>query len=1054
MKKKLLKRNVLKVLLLCFVLLNKGSFAQFVTVWKTDNAGTSASNQITIPTNTSYTYSYTVNWGDASSNTYVVNTPPTHTYATPGTYTVSITGDFPCIKFAYGGDRLKLLSIDNWGIGTWKSFNNGFNGCSNVVGTFTASPILGAAADLSYMFAACSVFNTNISNWNVSTVINMSGMFSQATAFNQPIGAWNVGAVTNMFAMFYQATAFNQPIGTWNVGAVTDMRHIFNQAIAFNQPIGSWNVSAVTNMSFMFSQSSTFNQPIGIWNVGAVTDMSFMFNQSSAFNQSISTWNVVAVTNMSGMFKQAIAFNQTIGAWNVGAVTNMSQMFVNATAFNQPIGAWNVGAVTNMFAMFQNNTAFNQPIGAWNVGAVTDMIQMFYGATAFNQPIGTWNVGTVIDMNNMFRNAIAFNQPIGSWNVSNVTSMSNMFLGATLSNPNYHNLLIGWDALTLKPSVSFHGGNSKYCSAAATAARLNMISSDLWVITDGGTSPTPTITVNSGPICAGQSFTMVPSGAVTYTYSNGSSIATPTANASYNVIGTSSLGCVSSNTAVASVTVNPSPTIAVNSGAICSGQSFTMVPSGAVTYTYSNGSPVATPTANTTYSVSGTAINGCISANAISTVTVNARPTIAVNSGVICSGQSFTMVPSGALTYTYSNGSSIATPTANTTYSVSGTAINGCISLTSAASSVTVNALPTIAVNSGAICSGQSFTMAPSGAVTYTYSNGSSVATPTANASYNVIGTSSLGCVSSNTAVSSVTVNALPTIAVNSGAICSGQTFTMLPTGALTYTYSNGSSIATPTVNSTYSVSGTDVNGCVSLTSAASSVTVNTLPTLTVNSGAICSGQSFTMLPTGALTYTYSNGSSIATPTTNTTYSVSGTDVNGCVSLTSAASSITVNALPTVLATTNNTLLCSGQTVSLTATGASSYTWNTTATTPVIAVSPTVTETYTVTGTDVNGCSNLATVTQDVSLCTGIYSQMVIQNSPFVIYPNPNNGLFILELTTNANVTITNALGQIVNSEMLETGKHPIDISNEASGVYFVKVIENNQQHIQKVIKQ
>jgi surface protein len=225
-------------------------------------------------------------------------------------------------------------------------------------------------------------------------------------------------------------------------------------------------------------------------------------------------------------------------------------------------------------------------------------------------------------------------------------------------------------------------------------------------------------------------------------------------------------------------------------------------------------------------------------------------------------------------------------------------------------------------------------------------------------------------------------------------------------------------------------------------------------PTISVNSGSICAGQSFTMVPSGALTYTYSNGSAIATPTAYSTYSVSGTDAIGCVSSVSAVSYIAVYTLPTVLATTNNTLLCSGQTVSLTATGASSYTWNTTATTPVIAVSPTVTETYTVTGTDANGCINMTTVMQNVSLCTGVYSQLAIQNSPFVIYPNPNNGLFILELTTNANVTITNALGQIVISEMLETGKHPIDISNESSGVYFVKVIENNQQHIQKVIKQ
>jgi gliding motility-associated-like protein len=122
----------------------------------------------------------------------------------------------------------------------------------------------------------------------------------------------------------------------------------------------------------------------------------------------------------------------------------------------------------------------------------------------------------------------------------------------------------------------------------------------------------------------------------------------------------------------------------------------------------------------------------------------------------------------------------------------------------------------------------------------------------------------------------------------------------MVPTGASTYTYSNGSSVDTPTTNTTYSVSGTGINGCVSAIDAISSVTVNALPTIIVNSGAICAGQSFTMVPTGASTYTYSNGSSVDTPTTNTTYSVSGTGINGCVSAIAAISSVTVNSYPTV----------------------------------------------------------------------------------------------------------------------------------------------------------
>jgi len=65
--------------------------------------------------------------------------------------------------------------------------------------------------------------------------------------------------------------------------------------------------------------------------------------------------------------------------------------------------------------------------------------------------------------------------------------MSSMFYNCTLSTPNYDALLVGWDAQVLQPNVSFHAGNSKYSSgSAADTARTNMINSDGWSITDGG----------------------------------------------------------------------------------------------------------------------------------------------------------------------------------------------------------------------------------------------------------------------------------------------------------------------------------------------------------------------------------------------------------------------------------------------------------------------------------------------------------------------------------------------------------------------------------------
>jgi hypothetical protein len=276
----------------------------------------------------------------------------------------------------------------------------------------------------------------------------------------------------------------------------------------------------------------------------------------------------------------------------------------------------------------------------------------------------------------------------------------------------------------------------------------------------------------------------------------------------------------------------------------------------------------------------------------------------------------------------------------------------------------------------------------------------------------------------------------------------------MVPSGADTYTYSNGSSVATPSANATYSVSGTNtLTGCVSNVDAISSVTVNAIPTISVTSGSICAGQSFTMVPSGATTYTFSNGSSVATPTANATYTVNGTDANGCVSSVEAISSVTVNALPVLTAVTNNTLLCIGETATLTVSGtATSYTWSTTNNTTAIVVTPSVQTTYTVEGTGANGCLNSTTITQNVSACTGIESLTNV--AAINVYPNPNNGLFVIELITTSKVIVTNSLGQVVNVETFEAGKHTININNESTGVYFVKVIENNNQQIIKVIKE
>ncbi|MCD6018003.1 MAG: hypothetical protein K0S53_1124 [Bacteroidetes bacterium] len=426
---------------------------------------------------------------------------------------------------------------------------------------------------------------------------------------------------------------------------------------------------------------------------------------------------------------------------------------------------------------------------------------------------------------------------------------------------------------------------------------------------------------------------------------------------------------------------------------------------------------------------------------------------------LVCAGSSATLSASasggtGVATYTWSTGENVAnivvTPTLSGTYTVDVTDANNCLQTNTI--SINVSDLPVISVNSGTICSGESFTITATGADTYTYSGGSNVVSPTSPTSYSVTGTNMDGCVSSAAAVSNVMVNALPVISVNSGTICAGESFTITATGADTYTYSGGSSVVSPTVPTSYSVTGSSPEGCISSAAAVSNVMVNALPVISVNSGTICAGESFTITATGADTYTYSGGSSVVSPTVPTSYSVTGTSPEGCISSAAAVSDVMVNTLPVVNVTASNTLICTGETATLTATGADTYTWSTAATTSIIMVSPTSDESYTVTGTDMSGCNNNAMVSLTVSLCTGISSSNV--GASLNVYPNPSNGHFSIELDANAEVEVYDLMGCVILKQQFETGRHFINLDSQANGIYVMKASMAGKNYSIKLLKQ
>jgi len=267
----------------------------------------------------------------------------------------------------------------------------------------------------------------------------------------------------------------------------------------------------------------------------------------------------------------------------------------------------------------------------------------------------------------------------------------------------------------------------------------------------------------------------------------------------------------------------------------------------------------------------------------------------------------------------------------------------------------------------------------------------------------------------------------------------------------------SATTVATPTASTDYTV--TAMNGaCTS--SAVTSLTISPIPSVTVAATptAICSGSSASLTASGAATYSWSTGgtsSSInVTPTVTTTYTVDGT--NSCGTDTKTIN-VNVNPTPTVIAVTSASILCAGNSASLTASGASTYSWVSVGAGATVVVSPTTTTTYTVDGVDVNGCMNTTILTQVVSPCTDIQSVLVNSNG-VSIYPNPSAGVITL-IVTNATKAmyfeVYDAIGKQVTMKEVVTNETQINLSESANGIYSYRLMSINGLVSQgKLIKQ
>lgn len=256
------------------------------------------------------------------------------------------------------------------------------------------------------------------------------------------------------------------------------------------------------------------------------------------------------------------------------------------------------------------------------------------------------------------------------------------------------------------------------------------------------------------------------------------------------------------------------------------------------------------------------------------------------------------------------------------------------------------------------------------------------------------------------------------------------------------------------TIPGVYTITIKDLNNnCTA--SATVNASVYTAPQLTVavSSPTICRSDLVTCSVTGASSYSWSNGITTSTfsqrPSNTITYSVIGTNSAGCAS--TASVNVTVKPLPTILYSVTNDPICVNGTLSFTATGVDTYTWNSVPggsvyTTPPFTTLGTYPFPYTLAGTGSNGCvaSYTSAITVTVSSCTGVE-----QKEPSVqsisLFPNPVNT--VLEVTWTSyeqplSIQIVSSTGQYLplQSEQVALGHYRINTTDLPAGYYFIRI--------------
>lgn len=585
--------------------------------------------------------------------------------------------------------------------------------------------------------------------------------------------------------------------------------------------------------------------------------------------------------------------------------------------------------------------------------------------------------------------------------------------------------------------------NAAGCTA--TASRAVTIYPNFTATVTGADS---SCTSSLGQLCS--------SAGSSYLWSNGATTQciSPSTSGTYAVTVTNANGCTSSASKATAVYTNPTASITGPTSG-CTGSTVQLCANaGSYSYNWSNTSTTQCVNLTTSgnYSVTITDTHGCTASTSHSLTFGSSLSVNITGPANACPSTGAQLcADAGFASYSWSNGQTTQCITPSTTglYSVTVTDNGGCTATNS--KSITFYTAPTVTVSGPSSACANTFPQlcASGGMASYSWSSTETTQciAPSTSGSYQVTATDANGCTAS--AAQSITILANPTISIaGPGTICPGSSTSLCAStngSSLLWSTNETTSCIAPPDSGSYSVVSTSNNGCTSSAFYQLNYYPEVAATITGPNAACFGSTAQICAPAGFTSYLWSGGQTTQCidVTSTGTYSVTATDANGCTS----TASHTINFGASLnLTITGPAGVCPGQTTQLCASVVGTTLWSTGATSQCIT--PTASGNYTVTVTDVNGCTGSATkaftayptfsanISGPSSVCYGVGASLCAPTGAGYHYvwntgdttrciSGTTSGIYTVTITNQNGCTASNSKGLTVYSQLNATISGP-----------------------------